>query len=115
MIDIEINGEIGTDTAVTGLSNCDVQVMVNNYEGTATAHHTPAQARELAAALLRAADEAEGVESVEAATTSTASKATRFLVAAELAALPILAHNDDGTAYVGYRQAIGTARNGLHH
>ncbi|MFE6493358.1 hypothetical protein [Streptomyces sp. NPDC057748] len=61
-MDIEINGEINTDTTVSAHLGRDVQVMVNNFEGTATSFHTPAQARELAAALLQAADEAEGVE-----------------------------------------------------
>ncbi|MEU2127938.1 hypothetical protein [Streptomyces sp. NPDC018352] len=61
-MNIEITGEISTDTTVSAYLGRTVQVVVNNFEGTATSFHTPAEARELASVLLRAADEAEGVE-----------------------------------------------------
>ncbi|MFF6928302.1 hypothetical protein [Streptomyces californicus] len=58
-MDVEINGELGTETEVSYYSpRGGIQLTARNREWT-TVYHTPAQARELAAALLRAADEAE--------------------------------------------------------
>ncbi|CAM5403391.1 hypothetical protein ACTFBT_00950 [Streptomyces microflavus] len=79
-----------------------------NDEGPgSSAHMPPAQARKLAAALHRAADEAEGVKPVDV------EQAVRDKVAAELESLPRYNDIADWCAHIGYRQAISTARNGL--
>jgi hypothetical protein len=92
------------------------------------ASYAPAQARELAGALLRAADEAEGREPVGAerdllefidragwdgtAMVSAVIAETRDKVAAELETLPTYNDVADWCAHIGRRQAIETARNG---
>jgi hypothetical protein len=70
---------------------------------------TPAQARELAAALLRAADEAEGRTGTDM---SAEEIVVRSKVADELEALPRYNDNADWCAHIGYRQAVDTARRG---
>lgn len=70
---------------------------------------TPAQARDFAAALLRAADEAEGRIGTDM---SAEEIVVRSKVADELEALPRYNDIADWCAHIGYRQAVDTARSG---
>lgn len=98
-------------------------------DGAPSLRLTLSDARRMAAALLRAADEAEGAEPGEAekdllgfidrvgydgtAMVSAVVKETRDKVAAELETLPTYNDIADWLAHIGRRQAIDTARNGL--
>jgi hypothetical protein len=75
----------------------------------ANTHTSPDEAREIAAALLRAADEAEG----RTATDMTDEERTiRSAVAAELETLPRYNDMGDWCTNINRRQAIDTARHG---
>src|SRR5690606_21370264 len=117
----EIKGRDDSDTSVCVY---DGEIRVSTYGGDyapgAMAYHTPAQARELAAALLRAADEAEGREPVGAerdlldfidragwdgtALVAKHRQHVRDEVADEPEALPRFNDVADWCAHIGYRQ-----------
>ncbi|WP_097964545.1 hypothetical protein [Streptomyces sp. or20] len=107
MKDVEIKGLHGCYTEVGPSVDTVYVSSVSGSDDMASGSFTPAQARELAAALLKAADEAEGVEHIDS------EQAVRNKVAAELETLPRYNDIADWCAHIGYQQAIYTARNGL--
>ncbi|MEU3986140.1 hypothetical protein AB0F77_39795 [Streptomyces sp. NPDC026672] len=82
---VTIKGKGDTETDVT-VEDGEIQVAAyaGDYAPATSAYHTPAQARELAATLLRAANEAEGGAS-PAATSKGALVAAAFIVLQEQA------------------------------